>query len=68
MTTKLLSKVQTQTLIRDLRTAGYPVLNKGNGHYRLAFKSGEVLFEALIGTRGYLVRYDSELITGLVTQ
>lgn len=63
MTTKIMSKAQTQQIIKDLRAAGYPVRKVSDGHYRLALKSGRELFEALIGTRAYLVRFDPELLT-----
>lgn len=67
MTVKLLTKPQTQQIIRDLRAAGYPIRKPSEGHYRLALKSGRVLFEALIGHNGYLVTYDDQLLTPQTT-
>ena len=63
------TKSQTQSTIKDLRKAGYTVENRG-GMYKIiddetgdvAKKNGKSLFTALIGTRGYLVRYHSDLL------
>lgn len=63
MAVKIFSKPQTQQVVKDLRAAGYPVKKISDGHYRLALKNGDTLFEALIGSRGYLVRYDERLLT-----
>lgn len=58
-TTKIWTKAQTQATIKALRGAGYEVKKLDSG-YSMILDNVE-LFKAMIGTRGYLVRYDSNL-------
>ncbi len=60
MTTKLFSKKQTQQVVKDLRHAGYNVKRIPSG-YACVFEK-EVIFKAMIGSRGYLVRYNDRLL------
>lgn len=62
MTTKLFTKPQTQQVIKDLRSAGYEVTKDKFGKYDCQTDSGKKLFVAMPGSRGYLVRYDSQLL------
>jgi len=70
MVTRMWTKSQTQSTIKDLRKAGYTVENRG-GRYKIidpetgdvAKKNGKSLFTALVGTRGYLVIYHPDLLT-----
>lgn len=62
MTTKLFSKPQTQQVIKNLRRSGYIVEKTPSGIYECKLFN-ELLFAAMPGTRGYLVRYDPQLLT-----
>lgn len=61
MKVQIFSKVQTQKVIRDLRKAGYEVERKTNGYE--CHLDGALIFAAMVGSRGYLVRYDERLLT-----
>ena len=69
MTTKMWSKKETQSVIGQLRAAGYTVA-KVDEIYKILDDGGEVwrrggrdLFTAMIGTRGYLVSYHDDLLS-----
>ena len=69
MTTKMWTKPDTQSTIKQLRAAGYDVAKLG-GMYKIRDDNGEVwkrdgrdLFTAMPGTRGYLVSYHEDLLT-----
>lgn len=61
MVTKVFSKPQTQQVIKDMRSAGYTV-DKLDGGYECKLY-GNLIFKAMIGNRGYLIRYDAQLLT-----
>lgn len=69
MISRIFSKPQTQAVIKDLRKAGYTVTKDNSGMYECKlddippFGGGELLFAAMPGHRGYLVRYDARLLT-----
>jgi len=60
MISRVWGKATTQQVIRDLRAQGLPV-KKIAGGYELKHKKYGVLFKAMNGARGYLVRYRSDL-------
>ena len=60
MKSRMWTKRQTQATLRDLRTAGLPVTKIDSG-YEVRMKKDKVIFEAMIGNSGYLVRYDERL-------
>lgn len=62
LTSKVWTKPQTQNAIKALRKAGLPVnkTNDGNGYELIHPKAG-LLFKAMNGSNGYLVRYDERL-------
>ena len=69
MTTRIWAKKETQSVIGQLRAAGYDVAKLG-GMYKIRDDNGEVwkrdgrdLFTAMPGTRGYLVSYHEDLLT-----
>jgi len=62
MATKLMSKQQTQQVIRDLRKAGYTLDKRAHGSYHVILNDEEI-FTALPGSRGYLVSFHSGLLT-----
>ena len=69
MMTKMWTKPETQSTIKQLRAAGYDVAKLG-GMYKIRDDNGEVwkrdgrdLFTAMPGTRGYLVSYHEDLLT-----
>lgn len=61
MKTQLFTKVQTQEVLKDLRKAGYDV-KKENDMYKV-YLDDELVFQAMIGHRAYLVRYNERLLT-----
>ena len=63
--TKLFTKTGLQHLLRDLRKEGYHVekLNSGYAVYLSELAGDQRVLLAMVGTRGYLVRYDQELLT-----
>ena len=67
MVTQIFAKQQTQRVIKDLRAAGYTVEKKQSGIYECHL-DGELIFAAMPGSRGYLVRYDQRLLTPVTPQ
>lgn len=63
MISKIWTKPQTQQAIKALRDAGLTVA-KLNGGYEAKSPSGELLFKAMNGMNGYLVRYHEALFVG----
>jgi hypothetical protein len=64
--TQLFSKKQTQRVIRDLKHEGYTVKKDSGGLYNVYVSNlpgDKRVLVAMPGTRGYLVRYDEELLT-----
>ena len=59
MIVRIWTKAQTQTTIKALRTAGY-IVEKLNAGYECKLDN-EVIFKAMIGTNGYLIRYKDGL-------
>jgi hypothetical protein len=62
MTTRIFSKLKTQKVIRDLRKADYVVEKTSSGIYECKLDD-ELIFAAMPGHRGYLVRFDPRLLT-----
>ena len=61
MIARVIPKAHTQKMIRALRDAGLPV-NKLNAGYECRHpKTGELLFRAMNGARGYLCRFKADL-------
>ena len=61
MTSRIWTKKQTQSTIKDFRANGYQVEKKDVGHYECR-EDGVLLFAALNGGGSkYMVRYESEL-------
>lgn len=60
MVSRVWPKKQTQQAIKALRQAGMSVKKIDSG-YELKTKDGTILFKAMIGSRGYLVRYAEQL-------
>lgn len=54
------TKQFTQDAIKALKKSGYEVTKNQSGFYELRF-DGMLLFTALIGSQGYLVRYAEKL-------
>ena len=63
MTTRIWTKTETQTTIRALRHAGYHVRKHYGYIYMTDEKDadGQCVFTAMLGRRGYLVRYNPDL-------
>ena len=62
MIARMWTKKETQKTLTGLRRAGYTVAKDGGGFYKAREPvTGEQVFAAMPGTRGYLVRYVSEL-------
>ena len=59
MLSRIWTKTQTQTTIKALRVAGYNVVKIDSG-YSLTINN-EILFKAMLGSNGYLVRYNENL-------
>jgi len=59
MISRIWTKKQTQATIKDLRQAGLPVTKLSSGYE--AKVGTEIVFKAMIGTNGYLVRHHEEL-------
>lgn len=59
MTSRIWTKPQTQEAIKALRNAGLTVDKVGSG-YECKVNNNTV-FKAMVGSRGYLVRYDQNL-------
>jgi biotin operon repressor len=59
MISKIWTKPQTQQAIKSLRDAGLTV-DKLNAGYECKIND-KLLFKAMIGSQGYLVRYDANL-------
>tara|TARA_R110000787_G_scaffold242393_1_gene348480 strand:- start:53 stop:262 length:210 start_codon:yes stop_codon:yes gene_type:complete len=69
MTTKMWTKKETQSTIKQLRAAGYDV-GKVNGMYKIKDDNGDVwkhdgqdLFRAMAGNGGYIVIYHDDLMS-----
>ena len=65
---QLFSKSQLQRVLRDLRKEGYHVVKLDYGYsvYMSALPGDTRVLKAMVGTRGYLVKYDPELLTAAV--
>lgn len=61
--TKLFNKVQMQTVLKDLRSAGYEVTRLNSG-YEVKL-DGETVLKAMNGNRAYLVTYNESLLTAV---
>jgi hypothetical protein len=61
MTSKIWTKKVTQQFIKTLRDAGLTV-DKIDSGYQCKLNE-EVIFKAMIGHAGYLVRYEEQVIT-----
>ena len=61
MVSRIWSKKFTQETIKGMRDVGY-VVDKVNSGY-VSKIDDKVIFKAMIGSNGYLVRYDAELFT-----
>jgi hypothetical protein len=60
MVARIWTKKETQATVKALRKAGYTIPPKGNtGMYQTEeeHEPGRKVFVAMVGTRGYLVRY-----------
>lgn len=65
MIAQLFSKPQLQQVLKDLRKAGY-IVNKEPGRYLVYIDDrpmGKPVLVAMNGQRGYLVRYEEQLLT-----
>ena len=60
MITRIVSKKETQKMIKALRDAGFPV-QKLDAGYQLVTKDDVTLFKAMNGNNGYLVRMVEDL-------
>lgn len=56
-TNRVWPKKETQNCIKQIRAQGIPVRKVEEGFYRVALKDGTVLWQAMRGNHGYLVRY-----------
>lgn len=61
MTSRVWSKPVTQDIIKQLRNAGL-VVDKLSSGYECKI-NGHLVFKAMIGSQGYLVRYDEKLFS-----
>lgn len=64
--TQLFSKKQTQRVLKDLKHEGYTVKKDGRGMYEVFLSNlpgDKRVLVAMPGSRGYLVRYENELLT-----
>ena len=59
MISRIWTKAQTQSTIKVLRNAGL-IVEKLNSGYESKVND-KLVFKAMIGTNGYLVRYDENL-------
>ena len=59
MLTKLWTKKETQKAIREMREAGFTVDKIYSGYE--SFSGGKLVFKAMVGNLGYLIRHDKEL-------
>lgn len=57
---RLLSKKQTQSVLAQLRQAGF-IVTKPNGIYTATDTNGTEVFRALIGSNGYLCLYNPSI-------
>ena len=60
MISRVINKKETQQMIKALRDAKLPIKKIESG-YELKTKDDIILFKAMIGSNGYLVRYAKEL-------
>lgn len=66
MATKLFTKTSLQRLLRDLRQEGYTVKKENGGLYNVYVSNlpgDRRVMVGMPGSRGYLVRYEDELLT-----
>lgn len=61
LTVRVWSKKYTQDVIKALKKSGYEVTKSESGIYELHF-DGMLLFVALTGCNGYMVRYAEKLL------
>jgi hypothetical protein len=59
LTARVWSKPVTQQVIKQLRNAGMTVKKINNGYE--CHVGNELIFKAMIGTQGYLVRFNPEM-------
>lgn len=62
MVSRIWTKIYTQAVLRECRSKGYDV-QKEHGIYKVFFDGTSVL-EAMVGSRGYLVRVNENLFQG----
>jgi len=65
MTSMIMNKRDTQTLLKSIRNAGYEVTKKVSNlptTYEVNL-DGKNIFKAMIGQRGYLITYAEGFIT-----
>ena len=69
MSVHMWTKKETQQTIKELRKLGY-IIEKPNGIYKIMNKKGEPwmidgkpLFSAMVGMRGYLVKFHEKLMS-----
>ena len=65
MASMIMNKKDTQTLLKNIRTAGYTVSKKAsNGPMTYEVNvGGENIFRAMTGLRGYIITYKDGFIT-----
>lgn len=65
MAVKILTKPQTQQMIKALRDAGFTVNKLSSGYACEAINNAtnekKTVFKAMVGSRGYLVTYEDSL-------
>lgn len=61
MAARIWSKPATQGFIKRLRDAGYQVYGNTSTGYESFDLDGKLIFKAIPGSRGYLVRYDEKV-------
>lgn len=64
MAVRVWDKRYTQKVIKALKAAGYKVNKIGEGFYKAFTDDGTEVFSAMIGSRGYLIRYKEGLFQG----
>ena len=61
MQTNVWNKKYTQTVIKALRQSGYEVVKSNSGY--TCERGSTLIFKAMKGVNGYLVRYNENVIT-----
>lgn len=62
MLSRIWTKIYTQTVLREVKSKGYEV-KKEHGMYKV-FMDNVLVLQAMIGSRGYLVRVNENLFQG----